>query len=46
MKKIINNRVLLTATIKGCNPILKPDKYKISVLNKLKQFILENKIKS
>jgi putative transposase len=46
MEKIIHLPVFLTATIKGWKPLLKPDKYKIIVINKLKQFVNENKIKS
>jgi hypothetical protein len=39
MEKIINLPVFLTATIKGWKPSLKPDKYKIIVLNKLKNLL-------
>jgi putative transposase len=44
MEKIIHLPVFLTATIKGWKPLLKPDKYKIIVINKLKQFVDDNKI--
>jgi putative transposase len=44
MEKIIHLLVFLTATIKGWKPLLKPDKYKIFVINKLKQFVDDNKI--
>jgi putative transposase len=44
LEKIIHLPIFLTATIKGWKPLLKPDKYKIILLNKLKQFVDENKI--
>jgi putative transposase len=44
MEKIIYLPVFLTATIKGWKPLLKPDKYKIIVINKIKQLVDVNKI--
>jgi putative transposase len=44
MEKIIYLPAFLTATIKGWKPLLKPDKYKITILQKLKQLVDDNKI--
>lgn len=44
MEKIIYLPVFFTATIKGWKHLLKPDKYKTIILEKLKQLVDDNKI--
>ena len=44
MEKIIHLPVFFTATIKDWKLLLKPDKYKIIILEKLKQLVEDNKI--
>jgi putative transposase len=44
MEKNIHSPVFFTATIRGWKNLLKPEKYKIIILQKLQQLILDNKI--
>ena len=44
MEKIIYLPVFFTATIKDWKPLLKPQKYKIIILQSLKQLVEDNKI--
>ena len=44
MEKIIYLLTFLTVTVKDWKPLLKPDKYKIIILQKIKQIVDDNKI--
>ena len=44
MEKIIYLPVFLTVTIQGWKPLLKPEKYKTIILQKLKQLVEDDKI--
>jgi len=44
MEKIIYLPAFLTVTIQDWKPLLKQDKYKVIILQKLKQLVEDNKI--
>jgi putative transposase len=44
MEKVLSHAQFMTATIKKWKRLLKPDKYKIIVLQILKQLVHDNKI--